>query len=92
MKSAFPIANMMLPEFADPKQRSLFKNITYLGAMAGLLNIEFRRNHWHGSDSIQGQGRAYRAQYSGFRTWPRLCSGVSAGALAAAGAAQRCGG
>ena len=36
-----PIANMMLPEFADPKQRSLFKNITYLGAMAGLLNIEF---------------------------------------------------
>ena len=36
-----PIANMMLPEFADPKQRSLFKNITYLGALAGLLNIEF---------------------------------------------------
>jgi 2-oxoglutarate ferredoxin oxidoreductase subunit alpha len=36
-----PIANMMLPEFADPKQRSVFKNITYLGAMAGLLNIEF---------------------------------------------------
>ena len=32
---------MMLPEFADPKQRSLFKNITYLGALAGLLNIEF---------------------------------------------------
>ena len=36
-----PIANMMLPEFADPKQRSLFKSITYLGALAGLLNIEF---------------------------------------------------
>jgi 2-oxoglutarate ferredoxin oxidoreductase subunit alpha len=36
-----PIANMMLPEFMDPKQRSLFKNITYLGALAGLLNIEF---------------------------------------------------
>ena len=36
-----PIASMMLPEFADPKQRSLFKNITYLGALAGLLNIEF---------------------------------------------------
>ena len=31
-----PIATMMLPEFADPKQRSLFKNITYLGALAGL--------------------------------------------------------
>ncbi len=36
-----PIATMMLPEFTDPKQRSLFKNITYLGALAGLLNIEF---------------------------------------------------
>ena len=36
-----PIASMMLPEFADPKQRSLFKNIAYLGALAGLLNIEF---------------------------------------------------
>ena len=36
-----PIAALMLPEFSDPKQRSLFKNITYLGALAGLLNIEF---------------------------------------------------
>ena len=36
-----PIATMLLPEYADPKQRSLFKNITYLGALAGLLNIEF---------------------------------------------------
>jgi 2-oxoglutarate ferredoxin oxidoreductase subunit alpha len=37
---AIPIASMMLPEFTDPKQRSLFKNIAYLGALAGLLNIE----------------------------------------------------
>ncbi len=36
-----PIATMLLPEYADPKQRSLFKNITYLGALAALLNIEF---------------------------------------------------
>ena len=38
---AIPIASMMLPEFTDPEQRSLFKNIAYLGAIAGLLNIEF---------------------------------------------------
>jgi 2-oxoglutarate ferredoxin oxidoreductase subunit alpha len=38
---AIPISSMMLPEFTDPKQRSLFKNIAYLGALAGLLNIEF---------------------------------------------------
>ena len=36
-----PIAQMLLPEFQDPKQRSLFKNITYLGALSALLNIEF---------------------------------------------------
>ena len=36
-----PISTMLLPEFADPKQRSLFKNIAYLGALAGLLNIDF---------------------------------------------------
>jgi 2-oxoglutarate/2-oxoacid ferredoxin oxidoreductase subunit alpha len=35
-----PIATMLLTEFADPKQRQLFKNIVYLGALAGLLNIE----------------------------------------------------
>ena len=36
-----PLSTMLLPEFADPKQRSLFKNITYLGALTALLNIEF---------------------------------------------------
>ena len=36
-----PISTLLLSEFQDPKQRSLFKNITYLGALAELLNIEF---------------------------------------------------
>lgn len=36
-----PLSTMLLPEFTDPKQRSLFKNITYLGALSGLLNIDF---------------------------------------------------
>ena len=36
-----PIAQLVLPHFTDPKQRSLFKNIAYLGALAELLNIEF---------------------------------------------------
>ncbi|MEQ8689766.1 MAG: 2-oxoacid:acceptor oxidoreductase subunit alpha [Pseudomonadales bacterium] len=36
-----PLATMLLSEFTDPKQRSLFKNITYLGALTSLLNIEF---------------------------------------------------
>ena len=36
-----PFAQLVLPEFADPKQRSLFKNIVYLGALSALLNIDF---------------------------------------------------
>ncbi len=36
-----PLASMLLPEFSDQKQRGLFKNITYLGALTALLNIEF---------------------------------------------------
>jgi len=36
-----PIARLLLSEFDDIKQRGLFKNIVYLGALAELLNIEF---------------------------------------------------
>ena len=36
-----PLASMLLPKFADPKQRGLFKNIAYLGALTALLNIDF---------------------------------------------------
>ena len=36
-----PIATLLLAEFKDLKQRSLFKNIVYLGALSALLNIEF---------------------------------------------------
>jgi 2-oxoglutarate ferredoxin oxidoreductase subunit alpha len=36
-----PLTDLLLPVFPDIKQRGLFKNITYLGALAALLNIEF---------------------------------------------------
>ncbi len=36
-----PISTMLLSEFSDPKQRSLFKNVVYIGALAELLNMEF---------------------------------------------------
>jgi 2-oxoglutarate ferredoxin oxidoreductase subunit alpha len=36
-----PLSNLLLSEYDDIKQRGLFKNITYLGALAELLNIEF---------------------------------------------------
>ena len=36
-----PISTLLLSEFQDPKQRQLFKNIVYVGALAELINIDF---------------------------------------------------
>ena len=36
-----PLMEMCLKEFSDPRQRQLFKNIIYVGALSALLNIEF---------------------------------------------------
>ena len=35
-----PIATLLLPEFDDAKQRLLFKNILYVGALSALINID----------------------------------------------------
>jgi 2-oxoglutarate/2-oxoacid ferredoxin oxidoreductase subunit alpha len=43
-------------QFDDPKQRQLFKNIVYLGALAALLNIEFDVITDMVSGPVQGQG------------------------------------
>ncbi len=36
-----PISTLLLSEYSDPKQRQLFKNIVYVGALSALLNIDF---------------------------------------------------
>jgi 2-oxoglutarate ferredoxin oxidoreductase subunit alpha len=36
-----PISQLLLSEFQDPKQRQLFKNIVYVGALAELISIDF---------------------------------------------------
>ena len=36
-----PITRLLQPEFSDPRQRHLFKNIVYVGALSALLNIDF---------------------------------------------------
>lgn len=36
-----PLMDMCLREFTDPRQRQLFKNIIYVGALSALLDIEF---------------------------------------------------
>ena len=36
-----PLMDICLTEFTDPRQRQLFKNIMYVGALSALLDIEF---------------------------------------------------
>lgn len=36
-----PISEICLREYSDPRQRQLFKNVIYVGALAALLEIEF---------------------------------------------------
>jgi 2-oxoglutarate/2-oxoacid ferredoxin oxidoreductase subunit alpha len=36
-----PLMEMCIREFTDPRQRQLFKNIIYVGAMSALIGIEF---------------------------------------------------
>ena len=36
-----PMMEMCNKEFTDPRQRLLFKNIMYVGALSALLDIEF---------------------------------------------------
>ncbi len=36
-----PISNICLKEYSDPRQRQLFKNVIYVGALAASLNMDF---------------------------------------------------
>ena len=36
-----PISKLIVAAYTDPRQRKLFKNIVYVGALAALLNIDF---------------------------------------------------
>jgi 2-oxoglutarate ferredoxin oxidoreductase subunit alpha len=36
-----PLTEMCLREYTDSRQRQLFKNVIYVGALAALLNIDF---------------------------------------------------
>lgn len=50
-----PLMEMCLREFTDPRQRQLFKNIIYVGALSALLNIEFNVFEDLLADQFQGK-------------------------------------
>ncbi|MCW8193569.1 2-oxoacid:acceptor oxidoreductase subunit alpha [Proteobacteria bacterium 005FR1] len=50
-----PLTAMCLQEYTDPRQRQLFKNIIYVGALAALLDIEFEVLTGLISDQFKGK-------------------------------------
>lgn len=50
-----PLTDMCLREYTDPRQRQLFKNVIYVGALAALLDIEFEVLRGLISDQFQGK-------------------------------------
>jgi 2-oxoglutarate ferredoxin oxidoreductase subunit alpha len=50
-----PLTDMCLTEYKDPRQRLLFKNVIYVGALAALLNMDFKVVKDLVNDQFQGK-------------------------------------
>ena len=55
-----PIASLLLTEFNDLKQRQLFKNIVYVGALSALLDVDFTILTGMVSDQYKGKDALIR--------------------------------
>tara|TARA_R110002167_G_scaffold23038_4_gene81978 strand:- start:1168 stop:3015 length:1848 start_codon:yes stop_codon:yes gene_type:complete len=52
-----PISEICLREYKDPRQRQLFKNVIYVGALAALLDIEFEVLQGLVKDQFKGKDK-----------------------------------
>ncbi len=52
---ALPLTQMCLREYSDPRQQQLFKNVIYVGALAALLDIDFKVLTQLVGDQFQGK-------------------------------------
>ena len=70
-------------EYTDPRQRQLFKNIIYVGALAALLDIDPPVIEQLLAEQFKGQGQADRAEHPRAAHGPRLGADESATARSA---------
>ena len=52
-----PLTEICLAEYRDPRQRQLFKNIVYVGALSALLDMEFETVAGLVADQFRGKDR-----------------------------------
>ena len=67
-----PLTEICNRDYTDPRQRQLFKNIIYVGALSALLDIDVAEIEQPDRRAVQGQGQADRAQHPGPAHGPRL--------------------
>ena len=67
-----PLTAICNREYTDPRQRQLFKNIIYVGALSALLDMDDPRNREAHRRAVQGQGEAVRRQQARAASRPRL--------------------
>ena len=60
-----PLTEICTAEYADPRQRQLYKNIVYVGALAALLDIDLTVVETLVAETVQGQGAPDRGQPAG---------------------------
>ena len=67
-----PLTEICNREYTDPRQRQLFKNIIYLGALSALLDIDAATIEKLIGRAVPGQGEADRRQHARAASGPRL--------------------
>ena len=67
-----PLTEICNATYSDPRQRQLFKNIIYVGALSALLGHRPDGDREADRRAVQGQGEAARPQHRGAAPGPRL--------------------
>ena len=70
-----PLTAISNREYTDPRQRQLFKNIIYLGALSALLDMDPAAIEKLIGEQFQRQGQADPAESACAASRPRLCLG-----------------
>ncbi|WP_293411214.1 2-oxoacid:acceptor oxidoreductase subunit alpha [Piscinibacter sp.] len=76
-----PLTEICNEAYTDPRQRQLFKNIIYVGALSVLLDMDARGVREAVRRAVPRQGAAARCQPAGTAIGPRPRAGAPAGPL-----------
>ena len=78
-----PLTAITNSTYTDPRQRQLFKNIIYLGALSALLDMDPKVDRGADRRAVQGQGKAVVVERARAASRPRLGAAESANARSA---------